>query len=1528
MDTPITPLTPDDVWSRLDPLQPDLDADPGRDGLADLPYAQLKGPGFERLCYELLVAEGATPRFFGRSGQADLGVDIIVDRPAPSTLYQCKNLTEPPGWREIRDAVEKFEQQWLGAADLPRPQAFVYCCPQPLDDKTLGEKLSRLRDAFKARTGVSLDLRDKHYLDTRLRRAPDLVAGLFSPSYAEQFCGQDAWIGGPWTRVTTAATGNPATRRFLERLKQGRILIREQERTAFDAIIEREPVVLIRGFPGVGKSTTGLALACTLREPIRRIYFASLSVDGDLARLVDGVRRRRSLPSLFFLDDCHRDPVLTGHLLDRLDPLLNDPAGRIRLVLCQRDVPDGPDIDETRPWLDALTEADCVLTLRGDLGRFRAIVEHRRRQDLVGLSDERLARLHHQTGGDLLLLDETLEALDGPADLDELRPEPLYRSIRRRYFEPAPGQPRAPRELPTVLRLACLAQFELVPLAEHLRDGWLPGEQDVAAPLMLELYSPRRHLFLHASMAELIARALVDLDAAPSGADDLYQQTTLSELLDYLSHLARHGRPGSAWIEALATVIRNPLRLAAKGLANALKAAVLADPRVQAELNRNLRNASFWLLFVCLRTMRFADHPAQSSLAKLIVERFRLLFELRGEDPAGVATLGTGFFALAKNAPDALVVVERAYAPEAFIDLIAAHGTLVELFMILKHASSSFRTNLLDVLDESTAAELVEKTIAARRSIGTLSLTLRELGNTDEQALESLESLIGGERFLRLIVANGTLFDLFRFLQYASLTLRTALLDALDEPVAAALVDKTIGSERSIGTLDLALRELGKTDPSLLVALESRIGAERLLKLIVANGTLFELFMILQHSSNRYRTALLDKLDEQVAAALVDKTIAARRSIGTLGLALRKLGDTNASLQKDISPLETLEACVGAARVLHLIVANGTLFELLGVLQYASPSFGNAVLDAVDDPTVTALVDKTIAAGRSIATMNLALRELGRKHQSLLTRLESRIGATRFLRLIVANGTLVDLFKVLEHVSPSFRTDLLELVDEPTAAALVDRTIATSRSIGTVNLTLRELGQLDASSPTGETPLEALESRIGAGAFLRLIVANGTLFELFRVLQNVSPSFRTALLLALDESTAARLVDKTIAAQQSIETLGFTLRALARKPEQRRLLETVISPGGWWRLLVGAGTLHSLMDFLENMSPEGRRDLISNAVSVGREGWRALICRSYFNNAVDFLAGPLRNFDDDTETVFSATMESVTEQLAAAATWRELSTARLDLLGDSPAATSLRKAWQSRIAGIGPDALLGLDFIEAINGFVLAWEQRPDLRGELCKHFEQIIPSSSNWPRKSGEIARFRFILTAACSCQFPAEQALGLIRRIAAFLNATVCKQTHTLPLFLLAWNLAAVRIQHTDGQGFRDALPMGLVETLFGQLQARVRPKNANKEKLAQFALAGLLRLVEPERRDAIANLVLPLKGAVPWLAQEALGEEQVGFVTARCAFEGIALLRPLPALRDLDLRGGLMAKYEQMAERPQAVELLAEPLLRTRR
>src|SRR5258708_5563355 len=120
------PLSPVVVWDRVDPLAADCGADPAIAGLAELPYFTLGGPRFERLVYELLQTENQQPWFFGRAGQAQYGVDIVTEVAGYQTIYQCKNYAKPPSFPEVRDAVTKFESEWLSDMNLPAPKGFVF----------------------------------------------------------------------------------------------------------------------------------------------------------------------------------------------------------------------------------------------------------------------------------------------------------------------------------------------------------------------------------------------------------------------------------------------------------------------------------------------------------------------------------------------------------------------------------------------------------------------------------------------------------------------------------------------------------------------------------------------------------------------------------------------------------------------------------------------------------------------------------------------------------------------------------------------------------------------------------------------------------------------------------------------------------------------------------------------------------------------------------------------------------------------------------------------------------------------------------------------------------------------------------------------------------------------------------------------------------------------------------------------------------------------------------------------------------
>jgi hypothetical protein len=144
--------------------------------------------------------------------------------------------------------------------------------------------------------------------------------------------------------------------------------------------------------------------------------------------------------------------------------------------------------------------------------------------------------------------------------------------------------------------------------------------------------------------------------------------------------------------------------------------------------------------------------------------------------------------------------------------LIRTRGTIFELFMMLKSSTPSFAAGLIAALDREAVTELIDKTIAEGRSIGTLSLALRELVDRSmpdgRSQLEALEGLLAGSTMLRLIRTRGTIFELFMTLRYSTPSFAAGLIAALDQEAVTELIDKTIAEGRSIGTLSFTLREL------------------------------------------------------------------------------------------------------------------------------------------------------------------------------------------------------------------------------------------------------------------------------------------------------------------------------------------------------------------------------------------------------------------------------------------------------------------------------------------------------------------------------------------------------------------------------------------------------------------------------------------------------------------------------------------------------------------------------------------------
>lgn len=173
--------------------------------------------------------------------------------------------------------------------------------------------------------------------------------------------------------------------------------------------------------------------------------------------------------------------------------------------------------------------AGALIELRADAERTLAVTGHLR-PVFSKLSRSRLDRLHNSCGGDLLLLDEILQTLPAPQDIDTLDVNSVLPTVRAHYFG-------GNRRMSTLTKLAALAQFDLLPRADFFEGQWRQGEEESADPLMTRLFAPERYQFLHSSLAALVLRALTQLDVSDDILEDTTATITTGTLRNYLLHL-------------------------------------------------------------------------------------------------------------------------------------------------------------------------------------------------------------------------------------------------------------------------------------------------------------------------------------------------------------------------------------------------------------------------------------------------------------------------------------------------------------------------------------------------------------------------------------------------------------------------------------------------------------------------------------------------------------------------------------------------------------------------------------------------------------------------------------------------------------------------------------------------------------------------------------------------------------------------------------------------------------------------------
>jgi hypothetical protein len=343
---------------------------------------------------------------------------------------------------------------------------------------------------------------------------------------------------------------------------------------------------------------TGLALAESLRHlhgPYR-IFYINLRHDLDEDTLVQGVRHRLTQPTIFFFDDCHGKYDLLDQVQNRLRLILAERPGRGLLVFTARITPTPEDMPrgDYSDFEESLAESEAILEFQPTPRLFRQIITLAK-PHFARLSKERLQKIFEFTGHDLFLLDQLLETLDSPAEIDRLVPERLFEKTLIRYF----GAPTVHR--PGFMKLAALAQFDLAPPVASF-DVKLDQEDRKAASQLLVVAGrrPPRYYFLHSSAAELVFRALTWNE----GIDD-HSKLAANYLIESFKHRSVNDKQLA---EDLAKVLQNQLGLKrSRNEERRLKSQFLADDAICKLIEEAFEQLQLNALAVCLIVLKSTD---------------------------------------------------------------------------------------------------------------------------------------------------------------------------------------------------------------------------------------------------------------------------------------------------------------------------------------------------------------------------------------------------------------------------------------------------------------------------------------------------------------------------------------------------------------------------------------------------------------------------------------------------------------------------------------------------------------------------------------------------------------------------------------------------------------------------------------------------------------------------------------------------------------------------------------------------------
>jgi len=233
------------------------------------------------------------------------------------------------------------------------------------------------------------------------------------------------------------------------------------------------------------------------------------------------------------------------------------------------------------------------------------------------------------------------------------------------------------------------------------------------------------------------------------------------------------------------------------------------------------------------------------------------------------------------------------------------------------------------------------------------------------------------------------------------------------------------------------------------------------------------------------------------------------------------------------------------------------------------------------------ILENQISSGYSVRRISEIQSIIKRTDPNLLESIENAFAEDFYLALLEGMGNIQDLYDLLASCTSVLRTKILDYLQEDSgrASAIFDKAIASTRSIGTLNLSLKALMKESTED------FERLNKILGYGVFIDLISNKGNIMDLLRIVSRLPTATSDEILDVFmnDSNKFSMIVERTIEDRVSLGTMGLVLYDF--DDVMLAKIEELITAKTYMELCRRNGNLPILMGIMQHSSAKMQIEL-------------------------------------------------------------------------------------------------------------------------------------------------------------------------------------------------------------------------------------------------------------------------------------------------------------------------------------------------